>query len=357
MEQGIIHKDNYEAYLLDRAEGRLSEELSMQLDLFLALHPELAIDTDDFAALSLAAEPVAFGDKEQIKRSEQDLVSDDMLVAYMERQLDKKDRLFVQKSMVNNAGLQAQLALYKKTILQPELDIVYPSKPALKRRNKVLWLNPGYVRYAAAAVLLLFLGLVFLWKQNPPVPKDTPLANETRIKQTQGPLPMAAETSTLAAGKTGQPLQYNQQQTVAPNVPSNPNALAKQDVPKQAPAPNPQPLPVQPDSPQLVNNPVQEKDTASVRLAVDDKQPVTNPVASSNPSKQAPVLTLAEDDEDNGAASKKKNLLWAMAGRALKGLNKAGLKSVDGNEKETKSAADYQLTFGGFHVKHSENLD
>ena len=36
--------DNYEAYLLDFSEGNLSDDLQVELELFLIQHPELEID-------------------------------------------------------------------------------------------------------------------------------------------------------------------------------------------------------------------------------------------------------------------------------------------------------------------------
>ena len=76
-------------------------------------------------------------------------------------------------------------------------------------------------------------------------------------------------------------------------------------------------------------------------------------LALTNNAKAQPVTVLESDDDDD-AVAKKKNSLWAMAGKALKNLNKAGVKKVDGNEHDQSGSTAYSLTLGGFNVTHSQ---
>lgn len=344
-----IHKGNYEAYLLDRMEGRLPEDLSRELDLFLAQNPQLAEDLEGMDELSFAAEPVAF-DGAALKKSEHELVDEQRFVAYIENQLNAEERLFVEKSAANNPLLQQELALFKKTILEPDADIIYAPKSELKRKPKVIWLNPQFARYAAAAVLLLFMGLAFIWNRQQP--KVTLAEDSHKGQQKTMPKVQQASQQNMPEHTV---LSHD---PLAPvNQASNPNVVK---APKQEPLESPQlisPKVVTPQQETLIannNNPA-KKDTA---------QP--QPVAMSNNTKgnEAPsvasthkVITIVEnDDEDAVDSGKKKKGLWALAGKALKGLNKAGLKTVDGNEKDSPKATDYLLTLGGIQVSHSQSL-
>ena len=62
-----INQHNYEAYLLDSMEGRLSVEQQLELDTFMALHPELAIDLEDLAEMTFDPQQAVFPNKEILK--------------------------------------------------------------------------------------------------------------------------------------------------------------------------------------------------------------------------------------------------------------------------------------------------
>ena len=100
-----ITKDNYEAYLLDFSEGNLTSELQMELELFLIQHPELEIDLDAIELLEIEKETVSFANKLGLKKTENDLVSEDQFIAYIENQLAPNERLFIEESCKTNASL------------------------------------------------------------------------------------------------------------------------------------------------------------------------------------------------------------------------------------------------------------
>lgn len=345
-----IHKGNYEAYMLDRMEGKLPADLSRELDLFLAQNPQLAEELEGMDELSFVAEPVAF-DAHALKRSEHELVDEQSFVAYIENQLNTEDRLSVEKSVANNPALQQELALFKKTILEPDAGIIYTPKSELKRKAKVIWLNPQYARYAAAAVLLLFLGLAFIWNRqqlqttladdlHKGAQKTSPLVKqETRQKATEN-LPMLANDAVNPANQL-------------------PKTKAVKE-PKHEPLESLQPQRIAPQEEHLVANqhPVKQDTIQSQPVAVSNNIKANEAPAIASTHKVMPVTIIESDDEDNDAASsKKKTGLWAFAGRALKGLNKAGLKTVDGNEKDSPKTTDYLLTLGGIQVTHSQTMN
>lgn len=355
-----IHIDNYEAFLLDRMEGSLPADLEKELDAFLAAHPYLAEDLDDLQDLSFVAESIPFDHKQSLKKSERDLVNDATLVAYIENQLNPEEKQAVDRSLASHPALQAEFELYRKTILQPDLTIVYEHKAGLKRKPKVIWLNRDVVRYAAAAVLLLFLGLIFLWSRKP-VEQGSSLAGKRNAPVVKPPekerspvLPLDAATPDAPQVASNQPGDRNHedqhggsQDRHRVEAPAN----VKKDV-----------LPQNNDNPVVTNTPVNHNEP------VIHDEPIVTPannkkeepvVASSEPEPvhSSGVVTITEDDDNDAVPAKKKSGLWAMASRTLKSLHKTGVKSVDGNEQDHKVSTNYSLTFGGFQVTHSQTVD
>jgi hypothetical protein len=53
---------------------------------------------------------------------------------------------------------------------------------------------------------------------------------------------------------------------------------------------------------------------------------------------------------------KKKKGIWAAASRALKNLNHAGVKTVNGDNKEKPITSAYALTLGGVSITHKAGL-
>lgn len=94
---GQINIHNYEAYLLDFSEGNLTEELQMELELFLIQHPELDINLSELELVSLNEETFLFENKQHLKKSNHDLVSEAQFVAYIENQLSENEKQQIEK--------------------------------------------------------------------------------------------------------------------------------------------------------------------------------------------------------------------------------------------------------------------
>ena len=63
-----INRDNYEAYLLDLIEGRLSADAQQKVRDFLFLNPDCSKRVDDIEWLVLGESKVIFPGKEQLKK-------------------------------------------------------------------------------------------------------------------------------------------------------------------------------------------------------------------------------------------------------------------------------------------------
>lgn len=341
-----INVNNYEAYLLDLSEGNLSEDMQMELELFLIQHPELGIDLSDLSLISVDEESVSFEGKQHLKKTETELISETQFINYIEGLSSDQEKLNVEKSCALNPKLSVELELYKHTIAEADKAIVYPNKASLKRKPKVIWLNLNATQFAAAASVLFILGLIFLWPKTNVKNQESTLAKNDSIKATpQNNIP-SLEKNSLAANSTPATITTSQNKNVAVSksyntTVSNNNPIAVQSNPINT---------VSVSVPEQVKN---EPVNNLIEGIAQNKNETTN----SNVKSITVVETITENDDEPVASNqtKKKKGIWAIAGKALKSLNTLGVKSVDGQEEKNSA---YALTIGGLNITHksAENL-
>jgi hypothetical protein len=339
---------NYEAYLLDFSEGNLTGDLQMELELFLIQHPELEINLDELSLVTLENENPSFSDKNALKKSENDLVSETQFIAYIENQLPKNERLNLEKSCAINPILEKELALYTNAIASPDTSIVFENKQSLKRKPKVIWFNFSATQYAAAACVLFLVGLFMLWPKTRIDPETSTLANKTDvvisnkiISYSQNSAQATTNTSDAAMQKTS-------------------NSLAE----KTSIISNKQ-------QPLIATNSVKEiiktstiKDT--VRIINNDSPVISSPknevliaLNASSVVKQKTVVQVITENDDEVASvntDRKDKGIWATASRLFKNLNHAGVKTVNGDEEENKTNTAYAITLGGVNITHKAGL-
>lgn len=151
-----IDKTNYEAFLLDMQEGRLSKEELAELKLFLEAHPDLGEDLEEFEFLELSAPAVSFEGKEELKHA----LSHDQeekIIAYHEGDLSAEEMTALRSDAEQDEGLAKDLAIYSKVFLEADESIVYPNKSGLKKKSGILIRLYPYAAAAAAVALVIFL--------------------------------------------------------------------------------------------------------------------------------------------------------------------------------------------------------
>ncbi len=345
---GKINIHNYEAYLLDFSEGNLTDELQMELELFLIQHPELDINLSDLSLISLNEESISFSNKNSLKKTETDLVSEDLLVAYIEGQLNVKEETEIEKSCSNNPLLAKELALFQKTILEVDSSVVYPNKNELKRKPKVIWLNSSMVKYAAAACVLFLIGLFILW------PKDQTNNNSN--------LAINSNSNSLqnVASKNKKQTNFIKEQLPNSIVKDSVGSLKKSNITKI----KSQHINLKNTNTLLATNITTDnfnKDSITKSPVEQIINPSNETLIALNTStsikkqNNTVVQVISENDDEPVAMNteKKKKGIWAAASKALKNLNHAGVKSVNGDEKEESS---YALTLGGLSITHKAGL-
>lgn len=332
MEKINIH--NYEAYLLDFSDGTLSAEQQIELELFLIQHPELDIDLAELSPVSLEKNVIQYSEKNNLKRSETDLVSETQFIAYIEKQLPLQECLHLEKSCALNPSILKELNLYKATITTPDTFIVYSEKKVLKRNTKFVWFDFSFVQYAAAACVLFLIGLLVLWPGNDKQNQNLQMADKSDIN---------SELKTTANSTT-----LNQTQIALKSSSQKESGLKeKRKITTMI---------VNHQKEKLTTEDTTNQETIKQEHVIELKsnEPLissVSPVAS--PSTNTIVQVITEDEED--AVSKtnsKKKGLWELASRALKKLNQAGVKSVNSNENTISEKSGYALTLGSLNITH-----
>lgn len=145
MEKIDLH--NYEAFLLDYLEGNLDEAGRAELKLFALTHPELEIDLDNFDLPVFDAEDLAFDAKDQLKKTDADLLQNDALLRYIEGDLNEAERQELELKLLTDKALSAELAGYKKTILQADASETFTGKSGLLKTEDDLLLSNTLIAY------------------------------------------------------------------------------------------------------------------------------------------------------------------------------------------------------------------
>lgn len=118
-----INKNNYEAFLLDLMEGKLSDLERCAALLFLEKHPEIEFDYDlSLPELTVDAAFI-YDTKNSLKRL--DDAKEESVVFYLDNVLSGEERIAFEKQLKKDESLQALVKQYENIKLEPE-TIVFP---------------------------------------------------------------------------------------------------------------------------------------------------------------------------------------------------------------------------------------
>lgn len=163
-----IDKSNYEAFFLDYHEGNLDPQQVESLMAFLDSEPGLRSVFEEYEMIAASARgEVKYEEKGKLKRGEVTPENYEWyFAAYLEGELDTKERKMVESFASVQPGMQKELGRMLQTKLQPDYTLAFPHKNALKRAV-VIPLYGKLLRIAgtAAAVLVLFYAGYLLIQQ------------------------------------------------------------------------------------------------------------------------------------------------------------------------------------------------
>ena len=167
-----INQNNYEAWLLDLMEGRLSEEEIQGVRDFMMLNPECALELDDHEPWMLEAGKISFPGKAMLHKEFPDPTSpvtekdfDLLSIAMLEGDLTENQKKEYFVLLEKDEEKMKEWLQWKQMKLTGKV-MAFDRKAALKRRTssrtRVLWIS---LASAAAAVVLFFS--LFRVDQNP----------------------------------------------------------------------------------------------------------------------------------------------------------------------------------------------
>lgn len=190
-----INRHNYEAFLLDRIEGRLSDEDLILLEAFLEADPQLKEAAEMAELMEGEAFPclepgtVRFPLSEKIK-------FDHLSFARLEGELSKEELELHEKAMAEDVGLEKEWALWQHARLDAA-PVIFEAKHKLRRsishNNRRLIIAV----ISTAASIALFFAIINLRTGSPeqvplmgdarPAPAPAPVGEEIPAPETQIP--------------------------------------------------------------------------------------------------------------------------------------------------------------------------
>lgn len=152
-----IDRENCEAWFLDYYEGNLSKEGVEEMFAFLILHPDLREVFDSYDEVSFAPDSkIQFDSKMDLKKTVK--ISEgidasnyeEYFVGAVENVLSAEEKKELEQFLEMNPDKRAELELLRQTILEPEPEIVFENKSALKK--SVLVTETNFEEYAVMAL-------------------------------------------------------------------------------------------------------------------------------------------------------------------------------------------------------------
>ena len=146
LEKMKIDRSNYEAFFLDYLDGNLSEELRVELDVFLINNPDLSEELNDvrttiadFDLMHKTGLEEKFAFKNDLKKSESfsvSLIIEELLVKELEGDLSQEEKSQLQTFEITNSNVAAVRSIISKTKLTSQA-IFFDNKAELLWPNNI----------------------------------------------------------------------------------------------------------------------------------------------------------------------------------------------------------------------------
>lgn len=163
-----ITRNNYEEYFILYMDNELTQAERGMVEDFVQLHPDLKEELELLQQFKLTPDTdiVFAGKAELLKGQEASLINlsnyEEYLLLYTDNELDPAQKVAVEQFAAENLAVQKELDLLRFTRLQPE-SVEFPDKASLYRQEEKVRALPVRWWRAAAAILILALGLSSVW--------------------------------------------------------------------------------------------------------------------------------------------------------------------------------------------------
>lgn len=193
-----ITRNNYEEYFILYMDNELTPEERGMVEAFVQLHPDLKEELDLLLQYKFTPDTdIVFSGKEELLKGQSESVVnlsnyEEYLLLYIDNELNPAEVAAVEQFAAENLAVKKELDLLRFTRLQPE-TIEFPDKTSLYRKEEKVRVLPVRWWRAAAAILILGLGLTTLWMANRKS-DDSLAAGKNELKGTiKAPAPIQPE--------------------------------------------------------------------------------------------------------------------------------------------------------------------
>jgi hypothetical protein len=133
-----INFSNYEAWLLDYAEGNLPAEDTADLLLFMEQHPELQTDVDNLIEFILPSDEIISADfKPQLHKNDAFKVHfENLCVAFYDKTVTAAEKNELESILIQNPHWIKDFNAFEHTYIKQESDLEFSAKSSLKKQNK-----------------------------------------------------------------------------------------------------------------------------------------------------------------------------------------------------------------------------
>jgi hypothetical protein len=152
-------RENFELYVIDYLEGKLTgndHELFLQ---FLKENPDISNEIEETGKIQLQPIDIKFHSKNNLKKntglSKSDNESDNLFIAFLEGDLESTEKKKFETWLTDNPDKLIEFELFRKSRLMPDLNIVFNAKSKLKRLTLIQKRIRLISAISAAAVIIL----------------------------------------------------------------------------------------------------------------------------------------------------------------------------------------------------------
>ncbi len=260
----MINRNNYEEFFLLYVDNELSADQRLQVEDFVALHPDLKEELDILVEMKLPSEDIYFDDKNSLLRFTEEKpagITEENIQYWMlmktDNELNAADEKMLDEMVKKNPVYQQELSLLQKAKLDAGETIEFAHKESLYRHETRV-VRFAWMRMAAAAAVVLLVALTIFFQLNsnktnlPSVEQaginkagnnqpGSSLKNETQQPAATEQSQLATNDNTIDKNNTESTSNstYSHENNIVPAVNNNKTAVAANNNPgnKNEPAP------------------------------------------------------------------------------------------------------------------------
>lgn len=331
----LINLSNYEEFFVLYMDDELKPDERLQVEAFLSDYPHLKTELDLLMATKLPQERFCLDKSSLLAQSMQAADAEENLLLYIDGELPAHKKPEVEAAIAGNVLYSRLHQQLLQTKLDPAENVVFAGKEKLFRTSTSVYNFNGFVRVAAAVVLVASLGILAVGLQKdgshtPAVAQNdagAPTQNTASIRNTEqqdAPKNVMAENS-LAAPAEAVVSAKHQQPVVEAHVPAG--SAVKNMVTLATPVAHR----VEKINAPLTHSALEEVDVAfTPSQQIVNNSPVTSVLAERNTMEAA-----AEDQSTTTTANQQKGSFKGFLRKATRFIErKTGIDPTNGENDE-----------------------